>query len=201
MSRRVHLIRHGETEGESSIRYHGRNDVALSDVGRDQVARLIPWLAAERFAAVLHSPLSRAVTSAEILVAGLEQPPATVAAFDGLAEVNFGAIEGMTAEEIEIAFPDWFVEWRAGRATGFPDGETFDGFSGRIAAAWDDLVAQYAQGDLLVVAHRGVIKRILVHALQLDDEAAGKLVIELASHTVLRCGPETELERLDQVPE
>ena len=29
MSRRVHLIRHGETEGESSIRYHGRNDVAL----------------------------------------------------------------------------------------------------------------------------------------------------------------------------
>ena len=31
------LVRHGETEGESSIRYHGRNDVALSALGRAQM--------------------------------------------------------------------------------------------------------------------------------------------------------------------
>ena len=30
---RLILVRHGETEGESSIRYHGRTDVALSELG------------------------------------------------------------------------------------------------------------------------------------------------------------------------
>ncbi|MFN6195270.1 MAG: histidine phosphatase family protein, partial [Planctomycetota bacterium] len=33
-------MRHGETEGQSSIRYHGRNDVALSDEGRAQIRAL-----------------------------------------------------------------------------------------------------------------------------------------------------------------
>ena len=31
---RVVLIRHGETDGESSVRFHGRTDVALSEEGR-----------------------------------------------------------------------------------------------------------------------------------------------------------------------
>ena len=34
---RLILVRHGETEGESSIRYHGRTDVALSELGRAQM--------------------------------------------------------------------------------------------------------------------------------------------------------------------
>src|SRR5208282_5591650 len=34
---RLILVRHGETEGESSIRYHGRTDVALSELGRTQM--------------------------------------------------------------------------------------------------------------------------------------------------------------------
>ena len=38
MARPAHiiLVRHGETVGESSIRYHGRNDVVLSRKGRSQ---------------------------------------------------------------------------------------------------------------------------------------------------------------------
>ena len=43
--RRLWLVRHGETEGQSSIRYHGANDVPLSDVGRQQIRALLPLLA------------------------------------------------------------------------------------------------------------------------------------------------------------
>ena len=32
--RRIVLIRHGETDGESSVRFHGSSDVALSEAGR-----------------------------------------------------------------------------------------------------------------------------------------------------------------------
>ena len=40
------------------------------------------------------------MTSAEILLAGLLESPPVVEAHDGLAEVHFGAIEGLTDEEI-----------------------------------------------------------------------------------------------------
>ena len=42
--RRLVLVRHGETEGESSVRFHGSGDVALSNLGRRQmqgVARVL----------------------------------------------------------------------------------------------------------------------------------------------------------------
>ena len=32
--RRIVLVRHGETVGNSSVRFHGSTDVALSDEGR-----------------------------------------------------------------------------------------------------------------------------------------------------------------------
>ena len=37
---RILLVRHGETEGESSIRYHGSADVALSEEGREVQSRI-----------------------------------------------------------------------------------------------------------------------------------------------------------------
>jgi broad specificity phosphatase PhoE len=199
--RRVFLIRHGETEGESSIRYHGRNDVALSALGREQVARLVPWLRDERFAAVVHSPLSRAVASAQVLVDGLAAPPAVVEVHDGLAEVHFGALEGLTEEEIRARMPEWYAEWKAGRVDGYPGGETHAGFAARIAAAWDEMLARHPEGDLLVVAHRGVIRRALVHALRLPSERGRDLVIDLASLTIVGHGPAGhELLELDRVP-
>ena len=36
---RITLVRHGETTGQSSIRFFGQTDVPLSDVGREQMRR------------------------------------------------------------------------------------------------------------------------------------------------------------------
>ena len=48
VNRRILLVRHGETVGESSTRFHGRNDVALAESGRAQMARVAAALATER---------------------------------------------------------------------------------------------------------------------------------------------------------
>ena len=40
--RRIVLVRHGETVGNSSLRFHGSSDVALSDEGREQM-RAATW--------------------------------------------------------------------------------------------------------------------------------------------------------------
>jgi broad specificity phosphatase PhoE len=181
----IYLVRHGETVGESSIRYHGRNDVALSDIGRRQVEGLIPLVSHVPFAAVIHSPLSRARVSADILVDALKQPPGVVEEAPDLVEVDFGAIEGMTQAEIAMSLPDWFTEWKTGGATGFPGGETFAGFDARVGRATDGFLARHPVGNLLIVVHKGIIKRAVGQLLRMSTESSGKLDPDLGSLTVL----------------
>ena len=57
---RIVLVRHGETVGQSSIRYYGATAVALSARGREQVREAALALPGAAFDLVLTSPLSRA---------------------------------------------------------------------------------------------------------------------------------------------
>ena len=189
----VYLVRHGETTGESSIRYHGRNDVPLSELGARQVAGLVPRVRDLRLTALVHSPLDRARASARILLDGLRRAPDQVEEVAELAEVDFGEMEGLTAEEIAARCPDWYQEWQAGRATSFPGGESFAGFDQRVAAAIQAVLARYPQGDLMVVAHKGIIKRSVGALLGLSAEAVGDLDPALGSLSVLACGETVRL--------
>ena len=104
---RLTLVRHGETEGESSVRYHGRNDVPLSVVGRVQMTRARDALAHERIDAVYASTLSRSVEAATI-IAGEAVVVTRVAGFD---EIDFGEWEGLTAQEIRARDPERYAYW------------------------------------------------------------------------------------------
>jgi len=179
------FVRHGETTGGSSSRYYGATDVPLSDLGRAQVGRLRGVVAACKFSALVHSPLSRAVESARIVQELLALAPAVVEAEERLREVDFGELEGLTAAEIEARFPGFFAEWRAGRTEGYPGGETSLGFRRRVADALDSILARHAEGDLLLVVHRGVIKAALVHLLSLSWAQVRPWSLDLGSATVV----------------
>src|SRR5262245_41213170 len=105
---RLWLVRHGETEGQSSVRFHGSNDVPLSDVGRAQVRALGPLFAGIAPAAVVHSTLQRAAESARLLAHAGGWPEHLLRADARLQEISFGDCEGMTAEEIAAAFPEFW---------------------------------------------------------------------------------------------
>ena len=66
MIRRLVLVRHGETAGQSSIRYYGATDLALSESGCRQMERVRAALAGEEFDAVYTSELQRTITAARI---------------------------------------------------------------------------------------------------------------------------------------
>lgn len=189
--RRLWLVRHGETEGQSSIRFHGANDVPLSEVGRTQIRALLPLLAGVRFTQIVHSPLSRAAESAQILMQGLRQDgvaidAATVSDDDRLREISFGACEGMTREEIAAAFPDFWAAHEAGRTDGFPEGEPRTAFSARVEAGINELAAAPWQGDALVVAHRGTVRHAIMNLLGDLDAPRAAYAVGLASLSVLR---------------
>src|SRR5580658_289299 len=117
------LVRHGETEGESSIRYHGRTDVALSELGRAQMRAAGAAQSAGSFTRVFSSTMGRAVEGAR-LIAGARAP---LVCFKEFSEVDFGLFEGLTAEEIRLRYPDEFERWQRDRLTigyAYPGGES-----------------------------------------------------------------------------
>jgi broad specificity phosphatase PhoE len=169
---RLALVRHGETVGHSSIRYYGRTDVALSDLGRRQMRAAREWLAARDgargFAPVFTSPLVRATESARI-IAGKD---AAAAAIEEFVEVDFGLFEGLTAEEIAERYPEEFRRWNSNRLAPdfvYPEGESRAAFVARVArgtarmlALWHDARAGGRVGsNALLVAHRGVIRAVV----------------------------------------
>ncbi|MBL8729244.1 MAG: histidine phosphatase family protein [Planctomycetes bacterium] len=203
--RRLWLVRHGETEGQSSVRYHGSGDVPLAELGRAQIRALEPWLRAVPFARIVHSPLSRAAESAAILAAQCGLPPELLQVDERLREISFGDCEGMTAAEIAAAFPEFWRRQQAGLADGFPGGEPRSLFAARVATAIRAWAAAPWQDDLLVVSHRGTVRHAL-QALLGPPPAPHAYGVALGSLTVLRQqataqGLRWELELLGALPD
>jgi broad specificity phosphatase PhoE len=182
------LVRHGETEGESSIRYHGRNDVALSELGRAQMVAARRELASRFgdtiFDHVFATPLSRAMDGAKLIV-GQDVSIVTVEEF---IEVHFGLFEGLTKEEIQERHPIEFARWLADPLSPsytYPAGESRGAFTARVEhgiATTLKLIegAKSAESErALIVAHRGVI-RTIVHAL-----TGAEPVVDLGSIQIL----------------
>jgi broad specificity phosphatase PhoE len=199
--RRLTLVRHGETEGESSIRYYGHTDVPLSPLGRAQMERVRAALAGRRFAAVYTSTLSRAGEAARIIsdvAGGAVLKPMPIAGFD---EIDFGEWEGLTAEEIRARAPKLYAEWEAHRGGDFtyPGGESTRAFRERVARALQEVLAQAPPGELLFVLHKGVIRCIVVELLGYDEAQRRHLIVALGSVHVVTCSNGTwSAEALDR---
>ncbi len=192
---RITFVRHGETAGQSSIRYHGVNDVLLSPTGQEQMRRVGNALADVGFDRIFSSALSRARDSARIIVA---HPPAVSVA--ELNEINFGRWEGLTKEEISALDPDLYERWRAepSRFT-YPDGDNRVEFGERIAAGLSQLTTEHPPGEWLMVLHRGVIASAIDHFL--GRGASDSLSIGLGSiHIIARTDGHWSPEKLDLQP-
>jgi probable phosphoglycerate mutase len=164
---KLFLVRHGETVGQSSIRYHGQTDVPLSDPGREQMRRAARAIEARRncrsFSRVFSSPLVRASEGARIITGDAQ----SIVTIEEFAEVHFGLFEGLTAGEIRERYPDHFAIWNADRLAPdytYPEGESRAGFTARVEHGLERMLSIWTPGaddDALLAAHRGVIRAIV----------------------------------------
>ncbi len=117
----VYLARHGQTPWTVSRQHTGMTDLPLTAQGEAEAIGLRERLEGMKFAAVLTSPLQRAVRTCELVGFG------TAAQTEpDLVEWNYGAYEGRTSAEIHAKRPDWQLF-----RDGCPDGESPDQIGAR----------------------------------------------------------------------
>ena len=178
---RLVLIRHGATEHSAEARFSGRNDLALDEHGREQAARL----AAREFgtvAAVVSSPLRRAVETAEVIAKQVGQ---SVAVIDDLVETDFGVWEGLTFAEATEADPDVMRRWQGSPDVAPPGGESFEEVGVRVARACAELTSTYPDSTVIVVTHVTPIKLVVCSALDAPPVAMFRLYLDTASVSIV----------------
>jgi broad specificity phosphatase PhoE len=154
----VALIRHGETVANVEGRWAGSTDAPLTDAGRRQ-ARALP----ERYDGARHvysSPLVRARDTANAY-ASVHGLPVVVR--EDLVELDFGAWENLTGDEIAQRHPE---EWQAVYVEGIDrprggTGETAEAAAARMARAIGDIASEHRGERVAVVSHGGAIRAFI----------------------------------------
>ncbi|MGW7255636.1 histidine phosphatase family protein [Streptomyces sp. NPDC054834] len=165
MSTALLLARHGQTVWHAENRYAGVSDIALTDTGRAQAEALGRWAAAHPVDAIVTSPLSRAISTADPACHALDLTPQRE---PGLRESDFGVLEGRTLAEFAAENPDAADAFRADPvAHPFPDAEDPLAAATRGTAALRRIAAAHPGGRVLVVAHNTLLRLVLCRLLSI----------------------------------
>lgn len=163
---RLVLTRHGQTVWHRENRYAGSSDIDLTDTGRQQADRLAAWTRATRPAAVVSSPLGRALATARPSAAVLGSEPVVV---EDLREVDFGMAEGRTLSELRADDPDMVARFREDPVTHhFPGADPPAAAATRASEALRAVAAKYPGATVLVIAHNTLIRLALCQLLGID---------------------------------
>ena len=176
----VDLLRHGEPVG--GVKFRGHTDDPLSEQGWAQMRAAVRG--EKRWEAVVSSPLSRCAGFAGELAERLGLPWESEPRF---REIGFGDWEGRTPEELMHSDPDRLDRlWRDPARNTPPGGEGLEAFAARVEAGWNDLLRRHEGRKILLVAHGGVNRVILCHALQIPLHNMFRLEVPFAAMSRIR---------------
>ena len=192
------LVRHGVTDHTTDKRFSGglaSKNPPLNDEGREQARATGEWLAplSGTFDALVSSPVLRTRQTAEILAEffdlEIEEEP-------GIAEMEFGAWDGMSFTEVHEKHPDEISSWLGDLESAPHGGESFRAVEKRVLEGRDRMMAAYAGQTAVVVSHVTPIKTLVADALGAPLEAVYRMELAPASVTVIsyfHVGPDQDI--------
>ncbi|MEO0493467.1 MAG: histidine phosphatase family protein [Actinomycetota bacterium] len=181
------VVRHGRTPANAAGQLLGRRDPELDELGRAQAAAV--GAAVPDGARVISSPLMRCRQTASAIAAEVEID-------ERLIEVDYGAFEGLAMGEVPA---ETWAEWRADTAWSPPGGESHDDLAARVWPLLDELRADAAERDVVLVSHVSPIKACLAWGLGVPIDVAWRAFVGQAS--VLRIstnGPSPSLRSFNE---
>ena len=144
VSRRIWLVRHGQTEANAEQRFCGWGESALTREGMEQARWLASYLSKRPLCALYSSDLRRALATAGA-IAEAQQLPLAVRAMAAWREVDFGAWEGLTYAEIAARFPDRLDFFTAPAHYAPPGGESLTHLQQRVLTGLAHVLAECAR--------------------------------------------------------
>jgi broad specificity phosphatase PhoE len=185
-------VRHGPTHQAALT---GWRDVPADLSDHAALNRLAATLPAG--AALVSSDLSRARATADLLAEGRVRLPDE----PGLREINFGEWDGRTAGEIAETWPELSRSyWQTPGDSAPPGGESWNRMTARVGQVIARLDGA-GHGDIVAVAHQGVILAALAEAARLPPRAALAFALAPLSLTRLtRAGEGWRVEGVNLPP-
>jgi len=153
----ITLLRHGESEGNSSGVLQGQSDYPLTATGVEQAEQLASYWKSEdtKFDLIVSSPLQRASKTAEIIANCMKVPVEYDPAWK---ERNFGRLQGANLRELDQQVPpvDFFHPYEPIGGNGESQLDLYT----RACQALQKIIRQPA-GSYLVVSHGGILNKVL----------------------------------------
>ena len=164
--RKIYLVRHGETDANVEKKYCGQTDVDLNHKGLRDAASIAKVLKNITLDSIVSSDLKRTLKTAELINAyhhlDIELMP-------DFREINFGKFENLTFEEIGVQYPEEKEKMIKEKINyNFLEGESLKVLHKRVVQAFNRLLKEKENEDLLIVSHGGVIRMILTEILSGD---------------------------------
>lgn len=159
---RLILVRHGNTfeAGQTPTQVGARTDLSLTAQGRKQAEEVARYLASQSIhpAAIFAGTLKRQTETAEIIARHLNIHPKLHE--PALTEIDYGAWEGLTSEEIIRRWPNEYADWtEAGKWADAIFGGSLQNHLSCIEQWLTTLRKTYAPNDTIVaVSSNGLIR-------------------------------------------
>ena len=180
-ARRIHLIRHGETNWNKEKRAQGQMESVLTDEGIAQAKALGAALKNSGISRVYCSSSVRTRQTADILFGGLSIP---VIYSDQLREIHMGSWEGKLYSELQATHPAQFnAFWNQPDAFDLPGAETFLDVQKRAVQQLEFILNDSQAEDIAIVSHGVLIKTLLCDT---ENRALGSLWQAPAMHNCAR---------------
>ena len=166
---RLYLVRHGTTTLNVENRYRGRRDIPLDAQGYQDAVDAARRLSGAGLAAVYTGPLRRTIATAQIIADEARVPDIRI--LHGLNNVDYGAWEGMTAEEAAMFDPEAFALYRASPSqAACPLGERVSDAQRRMVDALQLIGSRHAGEAVAAVTHAVMIRLTVVALGGVDGE-------------------------------
>jgi len=190
-SRRLYLVRHGETDWNLEGRIQGRTNNPLNDNGLRQAALLAEYLSTQPLEVVASSTLQKAATTADAVAS--RHPAAKRQRLDGFCEMSFGDFEGQQMSAVERQYKETLGAWATGDTSRTMPGKRGESPEMVATRGLAGLRALGVLGDPTAARHICVVahprfNKILIAALQGDlakasDVAQGSTCVNVIDLT------------------
>ncbi len=157
------LIRHGQTEWNVEHRMQGHLNSDLTAEGQSQIEALGNWMQKFPFDHIYSSDTLRAKQTAEAITCFSGH---TLEFDQRLREKNLGVFEGLTSEEAQSRFPEYYRLFKtAGAEYVIETGESTQQLLDRALDFVEEIRLKHPQKRILLVTHGGLVRVLMKNTL------------------------------------